>query len=584
MSDSNPDQPDHDEIRSGVERVMASEVFARSPQLGAFLRFVVDAVLRGKADRIKAYTIGVEVLRRDINFDPQLDPIVRVEATRLRRALERYYAGPGSTDPIVVDLPRGSYVPTFRKRQRETHVPPIAGARRWMADLNRPPVLAALAGLAIIAVSALIGLVLDRGPAVTGTVRPPVSLTGPAADMLPPGNGMPSILIDPIRVVGKPGAGPIAPELLQAKVSDAFARFDTVNVVAAGSAGPASVAATDASSRYNYRLSGTVEFSGDVANVWFALTDMAEGNVVWSRTFEQAGRAGSTGQSEEAIVITLTNALLQSYGVIRSRDRAKHLVSAAGDPRYRCVLEAADAIRTGDRASHDKARACLEHLTMVDPSFAIGFTFLALTYNREFQLGYELRPGDAPPLERALRAVREAVNLHPENSRGYLALMVVQFNRRDIAAAIAAGDKCRSLNKYDMLALGEYGGRLVLAGDVDRGMTLLGEAGAGGAVRPSWHNIYMFLGSYILGDQDKAAYFARQIPTDQMALGQVAKSLAAQIEGNGDQARRIAEDLGRTHPSWRADPKAQLARLIADRGMIDRIARDLAELGLSGGS
>ena len=89
---------------------------ARSPQLGAFLRFVVEAVLQGKSDRIKGYTIGVEVLRRDPSFDPQADPIVRVEATRLRRTIERYYAGPGADDAIIVDLPRGSYVPTFRRR------------------------------------------------------------------------------------------------------------------------------------------------------------------------------------------------------------------------------------------------------------------------------------------------------------------------------------------------------------------------------------------------------------------------------------------------------------------------------------
>src|ERR1051326_7100271 len=83
------------EITAAVERMIASEVFSRSPQLGAFLRFVTDATLRGNSDRIKAYTIGIEVLRRDTSFDPQIDPIVRVEATRLRRAIERYYAGPG---------------------------------------------------------------------------------------------------------------------------------------------------------------------------------------------------------------------------------------------------------------------------------------------------------------------------------------------------------------------------------------------------------------------------------------------------------------------------------------------------------
>lgn len=96
--------------------MIKSDVFSRSPQLGAFLCFVVEAVLRGKGDRIKAYTIGVEVMRRDVKFDPQIDPIVRVEATRLRRAIERYYGGPGADDPVIIDLPRGSYVPVFRYR------------------------------------------------------------------------------------------------------------------------------------------------------------------------------------------------------------------------------------------------------------------------------------------------------------------------------------------------------------------------------------------------------------------------------------------------------------------------------------
>src|SRR5215475_5732350 len=109
--------PAPEEVRTAVERMIASDVFARSPQLGAFLRFVTDATLSGKSDRIKAYTIGVEVLRRDTSFDPQLDPIVRVEATRLRRAIERYYAGPGQDEPIIIDLPRGSYVPAFRWRE-----------------------------------------------------------------------------------------------------------------------------------------------------------------------------------------------------------------------------------------------------------------------------------------------------------------------------------------------------------------------------------------------------------------------------------------------------------------------------------
>jgi hypothetical protein len=82
--------PRPDEVRAQVQRMTASDVFASSPQLAAFLLFIVEAVLRGHGERLKGYTIGVEVLRRDVNFDPQIDPIVRVEATRLRRAIERY--------------------------------------------------------------------------------------------------------------------------------------------------------------------------------------------------------------------------------------------------------------------------------------------------------------------------------------------------------------------------------------------------------------------------------------------------------------------------------------------------------------
>jgi len=77
--------PCADEIRVALERMAASEAFRGSPQLVAFLRYVVDATLRGAADRIKGYTIAVEALGRADNFDPQTDPIVRVEAMRLRR-------------------------------------------------------------------------------------------------------------------------------------------------------------------------------------------------------------------------------------------------------------------------------------------------------------------------------------------------------------------------------------------------------------------------------------------------------------------------------------------------------------------
>jgi hypothetical protein len=81
-------------VREALERVCASEGFRKAPQLAAFLRYVVERTLAGDAASLKGYSIATEALGRGPDFDPQSDPIVRVEAGRLRRTLEGYYAGP----------------------------------------------------------------------------------------------------------------------------------------------------------------------------------------------------------------------------------------------------------------------------------------------------------------------------------------------------------------------------------------------------------------------------------------------------------------------------------------------------------
>jgi PAS domain S-box-containing protein len=115
--------PSGTEIRAALERMVASESFRTCPQLAAFLRFVIEATLRGESAHLKGYTIAVEALGRSGDFDPQQDPIVRVEAARLRRVIQHYYAGSGAKDLLVIDVPRGRYVPTFRYRRAEQALP-----------------------------------------------------------------------------------------------------------------------------------------------------------------------------------------------------------------------------------------------------------------------------------------------------------------------------------------------------------------------------------------------------------------------------------------------------------------------------
>ena len=103
-------------VRHELDRLLKSKTFRRSGRLSAFLRFSVEAVLGGRG-RLQEYEIGIVVLDRTRDFDPRIDPSVRVQAHRLRSKLRQYYTTEGRYDPLEITLPPGTYSPLFRTRQ-----------------------------------------------------------------------------------------------------------------------------------------------------------------------------------------------------------------------------------------------------------------------------------------------------------------------------------------------------------------------------------------------------------------------------------------------------------------------------------
>ena len=101
------------EIRSQLEKISAGPELENSPRLVELLNYIGEESVAGRADRIKGFTIGQAIYAADLNFDSESNSIVRVEMGRLRRRLAEYYLSSGRTDPIVVDIPKGSYAPNF---------------------------------------------------------------------------------------------------------------------------------------------------------------------------------------------------------------------------------------------------------------------------------------------------------------------------------------------------------------------------------------------------------------------------------------------------------------------------------------
>ena len=113
-----------EKVLNALRRVLVSEEFKTSPQLAAFLSFSVSRTLEGRGALLKAYTVATEVLGRNADFDPQTDPIVRVEATRLRRALDHYYLSDGRDDPVRITMPRGGYSIVIHGRDEDPNERP----------------------------------------------------------------------------------------------------------------------------------------------------------------------------------------------------------------------------------------------------------------------------------------------------------------------------------------------------------------------------------------------------------------------------------------------------------------------------
>src|SRR5271170_4280666 len=118
-------------VESALETLLIEDRLRLSERNRRFLAFVVSEALAGREDRIKAYSVGVDVFGRGADFDPTIDPIVRIEATRIRSALASYYDKFGSENQIRITIPPGSYVPVFSLRENEI--------RQLQEDAERSP-------------------------------------------------------------------------------------------------------------------------------------------------------------------------------------------------------------------------------------------------------------------------------------------------------------------------------------------------------------------------------------------------------------------------------------------------------------
>lgn len=517
---------DH-EIREQLARIRSSPAFDAPDRAQKFLTYVVEEALQGRAERIKAYSIAIEVFGRDASFDAQNDPVVRIEAGRVRRALEHYYLLTGQKDPVLITVPKGGYVPTF---SRMTESPPQADGRavpaRKTTAFGRLAVsAAALGALGIVGWALVYQLPLRQ---LTG-------LTGVALTDAPP--GMPKVTIAPFEdITGTPSSA-LLTRGLNDEVVGQMARFKEINVLAGDEPVAPSPAGSDLP---DYRLEGRIRLDDDRLRFSARLVDREDGVIIWTKTYdaELGRRALLDVETEIASEIAVT--LAQPYGVVFQAKASDVLDRPSEDARaYACALSYYGYRADLNPQTHAAVQGCLKEVVARYPNYATGWALLSLTYLDEFRFRYRLDASSPLPVGLALQTAARAVSLDPGNMRALQAQMLADYFNSDVQDALAVGERAYALNPNDTEFAGEYGFRLALSGEWERGCRLLSQTIQRNPGPMDYYRSGLAVCSYMGADYPAAERWARAAdlpdnPVYHLILaaiyGQMGKASEARLE------------------------------------------------------
>lgn len=573
-------------VRAGLARVLDSEAFRAAPQLSAFLGFVVERVLAGRGAELKGYTIAVEAFGRPSDFDPQSDPIVRVEAGRLRRTLAQYYAGEGARDPVRITMPVGAYVPVFElvepaPTEAAAPVPPTDAPSVEVPALppgelpeppspqerrivKRWPVMAGIAlALGLLSLTAWYLGLMHGGPAPEAGVasepsaRMPLMGAGSTSQDAPLETTVVAVSIPDLP--DEPAITALGRRFSSALV-DALSRFDdlvTVRLPPVGKAPPVNI---------DYIFETTGEMIDGRMESFGRLRSVRDGRIVWSASSTRA--LGTQTADMPDIARRLATRLAEPFGIIHA-DIRQYPPSGP----MRCIYQAIDVRSAMSSEDHLAARKCVQELIDRDPTFYpawIQMTFLSLG---EYTSGLNPQPGS--PLERALSAALMAVRLAPSSGRSLQAMMEALFARGATEEAIKAGREALTRNPFDSDIMASLGARYIQLNRPAEGLPLVQRAIELSAGRPPAYDFFALLGAHLMGARQLASGHGAFLAAVDNPYALLGRAIQAMQDGSeADKARAIAK-LRKRFPLFETQPQLWLMRRGFGSEVIDRILADL---------
>jgi adenylate cyclase len=511
--------PALDDVLVQLERIFASHDFDASPRSRAFLRYVVEETLAGRRDGLTQATIATRVFDRRDNFDPTVDPIVRIQAGRLRRSLERYYLLSGPSDPVRIELPRGTYAPILR--WAPSSGAPTGGTRTEEATDGWPTLVVGLS---------------DRG----------------SRDALPDDLG--SRFLDHLSVE--------------------LDRYQDVHVaLQRDEERTGATRCEDA----RFALSCHLSRDGDRPCLIARLVDGVSSKQVWAEEYHAQPSLTENFAEQTARLVAARVASEQgALARLLWAEQRTHPPERA--TAYGGVLASYHFFFHRDPADLGPAVAALRRAVADQPECSLAWIQLSRLYSANN--AFEVAPLETP-IEQAVVYAERGLRLSPQSQRGRAALAGALLLKGELAASRAEAESALLLNPDSLVYLEWIGWLLTMTGDWDRGTDLVRRALARNPhVIPVAHHA-LWLTHLRKGEIEESYQAALQYRDPTFFLRALMRACSLGHLGRVAEARlELAELLGRK-PDFASRGRALLGRVVKFPDLVETIADGLAKAGLA---
>lgn len=553
---SNPDDSDCDvaAVRAQVRRISESATFRHSERRQNFLRYVVDEALAGRADRLKGYVIATEVFGRPLSFDPQIDPIVRIEAGRLRDKLHEYYATEGRSDTIVIDLPKGSYVPALKAAKKTS---PHAQDGDIQADGQETLPNTVSNGLVSVTSTVESGIMPPgRAALVGGLICMLIGLWGLWNGALQR-HGVfdrPSLAVLPFENLGDDSKwNRLADGLTEDVIAD-LAHSRDLMVIARSSTQRYRGLRTDAREvgrelGVKYVLEGSIQTVRERIRVTAKLIETKSGSHVWSERYDR--QADDLFSVQNDVTQSIAAALGSYSGAVAEAERRQiRRKPPASLTAYDSYLLGVEAKHKVTKESLSEAEALLMKSIELDPQLARAFVALVDTYWYQIDLG--LTPSVAETAGKMLAAGERAVAIDPADGRTRYALGLAALYNGKAEVAATEFKTAEALAPSDADTLLTIAWSLPGLGQSDHAVELVERALALNPYYPDWYNqglsyVYFFGGHY-----GKSVEY-RLLVKQPAAIDYAYLAIAYAQSGQTEKAAEAAAVVRRSSPYWVAE-------------------------------